>query len=216
MDRVTRQLVQRTAPDAVGDFATRTRRDRGPYTPAARTLHVCLAFSYESASLYHCPTTGIPDGYYIEEVDPITLQPFHPSLTRDGNNAWCQTVAYVVDNWRPVTNGTPILVARTLVNGDWKCWAVLTDDSLGVFQLSASVDGGLAGDSSTQCSWTYTLRDAAGTEIATARSPVNVRPEYGRVVQPANNSVVLCWIAGGDIAFFHPGETPGVRRDCGE
>lgn len=51
-----------------------------------------------------------------------------------------------------------------------------------MFMVNLTQDGGSAGDQSTQCSFTYTVTDIHGNQLATSATPNKQRPTIGKMV----------------------------------
>jgi len=79
------------------------------------------------------------------------------------------------------------------------------------FGVKVTKDGGSAGNKTTQCSFTYTVKDLAGNTLATAKSPSRPRPLKGAMDPPADNSYGLAFYDGSTLVLWDAGETLDVE-----
>jgi len=83
-------------------------------------------------------------------------------------------------------------------SGTGEKWAVVKlgvpPDSLGdLFAVLVTKDGGVAGDAATDCTFTYTVKDLFGAELATALSPLRPRFANTEYVEPSADSPGIAW-----------------------
>ncbi|HUU90110.1 MAG TPA: hypothetical protein VM238_02750 [Phycisphaerae bacterium] len=93
-------------------------------------------------------------------------------------------------------------------SGTGEKWAVVKlgvpPDSLGsLFAVLVTKDGGVAGDAATDCTFTYTVKDLLGAELATALSPLRPRFAHTEYVEPGADSPGTAWYdAQGDLQLL--------------
>ena len=77
-------------------------------------------------------------------------------------------------------------------------------DTLGsLFAVLVTKDGGVAGDAATDCTFTYTVKDLLGAELATALSPLRPRFAHTEYVEPGADSPGIAWYdADGDLQLL--------------
>jgi hypothetical protein len=86
----------------------------------------------------------------------------------------------------------PIGTARILwkESGTGTKWAIV---NLGVlppclFPVKVFQTGGSSGNKTTQADWTYTVKDIHGFELGTVMTPLKVRPEFGSIAAPPDDT----------------------------
>lgn len=79
----------------------------------------------------------------------------------------------------------------------------------GLFAVKVTQTGGSAGDATTQCSFTYTVKTLDGTTIGTGMTPQKKRASVGAYEAPAANSYGTAFYdEDGDLVLFDPNEVP--------
>jgi len=90
-------------------------------------------------------------------------------------------------------------------SGTGEKWAVVklgvpSDPFGSLFAVLVTKDGGVAGDAATDCTFTYTVKDLLGAELATALSPLRPRFAHTEYVEPGADSPGVAWYdAQGDL-----------------
>ncbi len=84
-----------------------------------------------------------------------------------------------------------------------------------LFAVICIKDGGAAGDGTSTCSWTYTVKTIAGKEIGTTKSPD--KPRIANVEYEVPNALGVRGIAyidaGGGVRLYDVCERP-VTEEC--
>ena len=80
--------------------------------------------------------------------------------------------------------------------------------------VNVTEDGGSAGDQSTQCSFTYTVTDIYGNQLATGATPNKQRPSIGKMVS-GDGLVGSGYFTGAGAFVLHDAnEVPSPTTDC--
>jgi len=78
-----------------------------------------------------------------------------------------------------------------------------------LFPVTLTQTGGVSGDASTQCSFTYTVKDVTGTvELGTGMSPAFARPALGKMV--AGTKGVAYYATEDTLVLHQTDEVPAV------
>lgn len=81
------------------------------------------------------------------------------------------------------------------------------------FPVKVTKDGGSDGNQSGAATWTYTVKDLAGTTLGTAVSPIKTRPN-GKMTYAADNSYAIAFYDGATLKLWDVTEVPGTVGAC--
>jgi hypothetical protein len=192
-----------------GDLQTTTvKRDRSGTVVRAHGLGVVSDSGRTDAIIAQIDTDNA-DGTYDATEQQNSSGTFSDASTGrglvfdSGNNG----NLYELNGVAGVPVGTYVVVHRVAdVSGDpiWyfdSGWGVGT-----LFPVDLTQTGGVAGDDTTKCSFTYTVDSLSGEELLTAASPAWARPAYGKMVAGTNgvayyNSAGTCILHQVDEVF---------------
>lgn len=71
--------------------------------------------------------------------------------------------------------------------------------SSGAFVCTVRQTGGSAGNATTQCSFTYEVKDLNGTVIGTGKTPKRPRPTVGKMDKPPDNNPGIAYYDGSNV-----------------
>lgn len=114
----------------------------------------------------------------------------------------------------------PIGAARILwkESGTGTKWAIVNIGVLppAMFPVQIDQTGGSAGDATTQCSYTYTVRDLAGYQLGTGMTPLKRRPALGAMspVDPSYGWGVGFYDYSGTFNLWDANEVPSTAEGC--
>ncbi|HUW99828.1 MAG TPA: hypothetical protein VMY35_02520 [Phycisphaerae bacterium] len=111
-------LLQRTRPDALGPQYNRQPAGRPPVPPAGvETMWCRIVDGRDHGEDFPYPVAGVctPEGascWWIDEVNPVTYEPFYPSRTRNAANEYQFTKAEDFYRFWPAPIGLIVPVRR--------------------------------------------------------------------------------------------------------
>jgi len=186
MDEATRDqlnvLAGRTQPDNIAT-AFDLAASQGPPGPAAFWAQVLNGLEHGQSDRHH-KTGADYDGWYVDELNPVTFASFYPSRTRNASNVYQPLVAKPFgwganSVWVPLKFGAIVRVHIAVAGGEYVYYVL---DPAAQFApapvlVTVAKDGGIAGDPSNDCSYTYTVKSAFddATVIATGKTPERPR-----------------------------------------
>lgn len=81
------------------------------------------------------------------------------------------------------------------------------------FPVKVTKDGGSDGNQSGAATWTYTVKDLAGTTLGTTVSPIKTRPN-GKMTYAGADSYAIAFYDGATLKLWDVVEVPGTVGAC--
>ena len=178
-DRRVQRLLARTRPDAVGIVPAAGPPGEGS---RLRSFWAQILNGLEVGQAARYAKTGADyTGYYLDEVNPVTFAAFHPSRSRDADNAYQSLVATNYGSgantpWVPLKFGS-IVNVRVAVAEAAYIYRIHVPIIAPVMVLVTKDGGTQAGDATHDCDYTYEVRSMHDdvTVIATDQPPERPR-----------------------------------------